>query len=119
MYDFIRLGISVYLLIAVFFGVPDYSIFRWIVFLGVGLLIVFSIVFKEVKTPLTGFFLLLFIIICIIFNPIVPLYLYDKGIWNVIDLFSAIILFIKPILINLVDKPLNDVSSDRFDKYIR
>ena len=119
MFDFMRIGLSIYLLIAALFGVSDFTMLRWIVFLVVGILLVVSFLIEKVDTLTKSIFFILFIFICILFNPIAPIYLYDRTIWIVIDLISAVVLFMKPMVIMWVDKPFDDVSSDRFDKYVK
>lgn len=44
---------------------------------------------KEVKVGIT-IWVLLFGIIAIIFNPIIPVYLYKKSLWMPIDILSAL-----------------------------
>lgn len=38
----------------------------------------------------TGFWFWLLVVIAILFNPIIPVHLYDKSIWSVIDVVVAI-----------------------------
>ena len=49
--------------------------------------------------PISGGFYILVRIIVILFNPLVPVYLHDKGAWGMIDII-AIILFIIQIVRN-------------------
>lgn len=114
---FIRIGLSIYLLVAALFGVSDYNLLRWVVFLGIAILILLTLMFEKVDTPTKTIFIILFIVICLLFNPIAPIYLYDRGLWTLIDFLSAIVLFVKPIVIMTVDKPFDNIKSDRFDKY--
>ena len=42
-----------------------------------------------------GIATVLFGLLAILFNPIVPIYLQDKGVWTVIDIVAAILLAIR------------------------
>ena len=119
MIDFIRIGLSIYLLVVALFGVSDFILLRWMVFLVVGILLVVSYLIEKVDTLTKSVFFILFLFIFIIFNPIAPIYLYNRAMWIVIDLISAVVLFMKPVVIMWVDKPFDDVTSDRFDKYVK
>lgn len=100
MIDIIRLGISFYLIFAGLFGVDDFNLLRWIVFLGGIYLLFILLVGEKVTNSIKFGYLVFFILLIIIFNPIAPIYLYNINIWKFIDIFCGILLFIEPILIN-------------------
>lgn len=117
MYDLLRVGLAAYLLLVALFGTADYVRLRWIIFLGVLVLVFIQAITKSLDTNTRKIFFALFVVIAVIFNPISPLYLYDRGTWQIIDIICAIILFLQPMIINSVDKPLDNTSTDRYDKY--
>ena len=55
------------------------------------------ILFKEIKSGL-NIWSAAFFITAIIFNPIHPIYLYDKSIWLPIDILSAFLFFLYAVL---------------------
>lgn len=55
------------------------------------------IIINENKTKI-DFWKIIFLVILILFNPIIPIYLYNKGIWIVIDIIVALLFFLKFIL---------------------
>ena len=103
--DLIRIGLAIYLLYAGFFGVTDYFLLRWIIFLG-GLYLLYILWrWEKVDNGIKAFFFLSLIVMVILFNPIAPVYLYDIGTWRIIDIVTGVLLLIKPIVINsLMDK---------------
>lgn len=105
MIDIIRLGVAIYLLYATFFGVENYCLLRWIVFLGVGFVLFVLWVLERVTSATKKILFWILLAIVILFNPILPIYLYDRGLWILIDFVTAIVLIIKPMLINSIDKP--------------
>jgi FtsH-binding integral membrane protein len=42
-----------------------------------------------------GIATILFALLAVLFNPIIPIYLYDKDIWTVIDISAAVLLGIR------------------------
>lgn len=42
-----------------------------------------------------SFWILLFGLIAILFNPLIPIYLYDKGVWIPIDIICGIVFLVK------------------------
>ncbi|WP_175615437.1 DUF6804 family protein [Piscibacillus halophilus] len=108
MSDIVRLGLIVYLLAAVFGFVYDFITLRWVVFIGI-IYLIHTLVTKEViSKQLKNIFLVIFVGIAFLFNPIIPVYLYDIGTWRLIDLVVALVLFFKPIIINVRDQALID-----------
>jgi hypothetical protein len=74
---------SVTLLVAVFdFPIEYYTFLRIVVFTG-AILMIFS---KYLKAH----WIISFLIIAVLFNPIFPIYLREKSIWIPIDIISAI-----------------------------
>jgi len=56
-----------------------------------------TIVFNELKSG-CRIWPLVFIIVAIIFNPIVPIYLYEKSIWVPIDIFVAFLFLLYAVM---------------------
>jgi len=105
MIDLVRLGVGFYLLFAGFIGVNDYDLLRWIVFIAVLFLMYILWNREKVNNGIKTFYFLFFVIIIVLFNPILPIYLYDRSTWALIDMFTGILLIIKPIVINsMMDK---------------
>lgn len=105
MIDIVRLGLSFYLLYAGIIGVNNYVMLRWIIFLGVIYLLFILVYGERVSTGIKKFYLVFFIVIIVLFNPIAPVYLYDHGLWILIDIVTGVLLLLKPIIINsLMDK---------------
>lgn len=70
-----------------------YTFLRMIVFIAS-----FLFAYQEFQKTGITFWIIVFGIIGILFNPVFPIYLYDKGIWVVIDIIVGIIftgLFLK------------------------
>lgn len=53
-----------------------------------------AVLFNDYEGKITGS-IILFCLIVVVFNPLMPVYLYDKGIWIVIDLVTAVIFLAK------------------------
>ncbi|WP_368483009.1 DUF6804 family protein [Bacillus sp. MRMR6] len=64
---------------------------------------------ERVNTGIKATYFCLFIIVLILFNPILPIYLYDRSIWLLIDIIASVALFVKPMLINNIDKEKNSI----------
>jgi len=82
--------ISIFLLLAMAdMPMGFYTLLRILVFIG-------SIVVmaQEYQNGL-NFWMIAFILIGIIFNPLIPVYLHDKDTWMIIDLIAAVIFGIK------------------------
>lgn len=47
---------------------------------------------------------ILFGAIALLFNPIIPVYLYDKEIWIIIDIVCAVLFIIKGLIYRVTDK---------------
>ncbi|GAA4420268.1 hypothetical protein GCM10023187_55420 [Nibrella viscosa] len=69
-----------------------YTFLRIAVFIGA------LVAAKEVYTPEVKIFTYIFLLIAILFNPILPVYLYSKGAWVPIDLMAAGVFAIKAYL---------------------
>jgi len=105
MIDLVRTGVGLYLLYAGFIGVNNYETLRWVVFLSVLFLTLILWYGERVNNGIKSFYLIFFIILIALFNPISPVYLYDRSIWMLIDIVAGILIIIKPIVINsLMDK---------------
>lgn len=112
MVDLVRIGIAIFLFAAGIGWVGDFVLLRWVVFLGVGYLLITLLTREIIGSNFKTLYVILFISIIYIFNPIFPIYLYDIGIWRIIDLVSAAILISKPILINKMSDL--DIENERF-----
>ncbi|KAF0128477.1 MAG: hypothetical protein FD155_3219 [Bacteroidetes bacterium] len=66
-----------------------YTFLRIIVTIGA-----VAVVIKEFENGFTVW-ILIFLLIGVLFNPIIPVYLRDKGTWMPIDIICAVIFFIK------------------------
>lgn len=66
-----------------------YTFLRIIVTIGA-----VTVVIKEFENGFT-MWILIFLLIGVLFNPIIPVYLQDKGTWMPIDIICAVIFFIK------------------------
>lgn len=66
-----------------------YTLLRIVVTIGS-----FSVIITEFKNGLS-FWIIVFGLITIIFNPIIPVYLNDKSAWMPIDIIAGIIFLIK------------------------
>ncbi len=73
-----------------------YTVLRIVVFFG-SLLVIESLLKK-------GVWVIVFGIIAILFNPIIPMYLYIKSYWVPIDITSGIMF----LLVLFIDKPKNE-----------
>ena len=83
----------IFLLIAVFFSLPYgfYSSLRYVVFSGAILSVIYSLVsfnFHNYK------FAILFFILSILYNPMMPIHLGHKLIWIVCNLFTALMFLV-------------------------
>lgn len=96
----VRLVVGVYLLSAGFGMVNDFELMRWVVFAGVGFLLLFLLTVEIIGPRFKVLFAVLFSGILYLFNPFDPVYLYDYTLWRVIDFTAAGILIGKPILID-------------------
>lgn len=83
-YSYVSIACSLLLLIAVF-PLPDiyYKFLRVFIFLG-------AIIISS-KAHKTKFILFSFALIAYLFNPIVPIYLFQKSIWLPVDILSALL----------------------------
>ncbi|MBQ4819614.1 DUF6804 family protein [Aquimarina sp. MMG016] len=88
------------LLFAAVFNLPIeyYTILRIVVFIG-SLLIIDALVRKNI-------WVLVFGVIAILFNPIIPMYLYIKSYWIPIDIASGILF----LLVLFFDKPKRETK---------
>jgi hypothetical protein len=62
-----------------------------------------AIIIVEIKNGL-NYWIIIFGLIVLIFNPVIPIYLHDKGSWIPIDLLGAILFIIKAFLIKTTNK---------------
>lgn len=53
-----------------------------------------AVVVTELKNGV-NFWVIIFGLIAVIFNPIIPIYLYDKALWEPIDVVAAILFGVK------------------------
>jgi hypothetical protein len=70
-----------------------YTLLRIAITIGSGI-----IIFREYEKGF-NFWVIVFLIIGILFNPLIPIYLYDKNLWIPIDVIVAILFFTKGKLI--------------------
>jgi hypothetical protein len=61
------------------------------------------VVYQDYKNRI-GFWVIAFGIIAILFNPIYPIYLYNKSVWLVIDVVAAITFTVKSLTTNKIQK---------------
>ena len=99
--DDYTLMIWLYLIPAAFLllGVADfpigyYTFMRIVVFIASCMII--SINYKTYNK--INLWIVLFALIAILFNPIIPIYLHDKDIWAILDIVGAIIFIIDGII---------------------
>jgi hypothetical protein len=60
-----------------------------------------AVVITELKTGI-NFWVIAFGLIAVVFNPIIPVYLYDKALWAPIDIVAAILFGVKAFTIKSV-----------------
>ena len=79
------------LLVVATFDLPIgyYTFLRIVVTIGA-----VTIIYQEFDEELNPW-IIVFGIIAIVFNPIIPIYLHDKGIWTIIDLTAALLFGVK------------------------
>ena len=87
--------IVVFSLIAGAIGIENYIALRWIVFSGL-IYLIYQLVDNDNKTEVEVICLYVYIGIALLFNPIIPIYLYDRGLWVVLDLLSAVFILFVP-----------------------
>jgi hypothetical protein len=58
-----------------------------------------AVVITELKNGV-NFWVITFGLIAVVFNPIIPVYLYDKALWAQIDIVAAILFGVKGFIIN-------------------
>tara|TARA_B100000795_G_C22648230_1_gene379232 strand:- start:273 stop:572 length:300 start_codon:yes stop_codon:yes gene_type:complete len=58
-----------------------------------------GIIIKEIENGIT-FWIIIFGIITILFNPLIPIYLNDKSAWIPIDIITAVLFLIKSFTLN-------------------
>jgi len=98
--------LKVLIAILLFFGIANlpsgyFTFLRIAVFAG-GIFIIY----KQFENQIT-FWIISIGIITILFNPIIPVYLYDKSIWTVIDIISGLIFIASAINDYLMDSRNN------------
>ncbi|WP_430907044.1 DUF6804 family protein [Maribacter sp. 2-571] len=67
-----------------------YWLLRTVISIGASLVII--------KNIATTFWVLLFAIILVLFNPILPIFLYKKGLWAPIDILAGLLFLIEVII---------------------
>ena len=72
-----------------------YTFLRILVTIGAS-----SVILTEISKGI-NFWIIIFGIIAILFNPIIPVYLNDKSVWIPIDIIAAIFFLIKSITLNI------------------
>lgn len=108
---FLRIALAVIFFTGAF-GYVDYTLFRWVVFLGLGILLWDSLQSK-IHTQLYNALLIAFLII---FNPIIPVYLYDRSFWMLLDVAAASFLLLYLPLLPVFLKDL-DVEKSQPDEH--
>lgn len=99
--DFLKLIAAVLLIIASYNQSSNY--YSWLRIL-IFIISIYSLYESKVTYDILGFnaftrneqkgiYILFFLTLAVLFNPLVPIYFYDKSIWNYID-FAGIIIFI-------------------------
>ena len=102
---------ALFLFIAVLHAPRDYYwILRTIVSIGSVLVII-----RNINTP---YWVVLFAIVLVLFNPIFPIYLYKKLLWTPIDILTGL-LFLIEIIINRPKKIKNIAPKKELKKYSR
>lgn len=78
------------ILLLAFFPFPScyYKILRWVVSVGA-----IAVLTQEINRDVT-FLGICFIVILLVFNPIVPIYLYKKALWMPLDCGAALLFLI-------------------------
>lgn len=96
--------ICAFLLFLAVFNLPIkyYGILRGIVFVGAILIIL-----ENIKTNI--FWVFLFTLIALLFNPIYPIYLYEKIIWIPLDILTGILFLIETFSIHS-KKPIQKIK---------
>jgi len=84
------------LLFAAVFKLPIgyYTFLRITITLGALL-----IIFTEYKNQVT-FWVVIFGLVAILFNPVIPIYLYKKSLWFPIDIIVGILFLVKAFILN-------------------
>lgn len=62
-----------------------------------------SVIIDELKYGM-NFWVVIFGIVAILFNPLIPIYLHDRDVWMPIDIISAILFIIKSFSTNKTNK---------------
>lgn len=88
---YVRLFMSVYLLFGII-GIDDYISLRWFVFLG-SIYLVIHLYRRELEEEVEAVYFYGYIGVAILFNPFFPIFLYNRTLWNLIDL-GTIALFL-------------------------
>ncbi|WP_121906548.1 DUF6804 family protein [Ulvibacter antarcticus] len=88
-----------------------YTLLRIVVFIGALLVVVENL--KKLH------WLFIFLLIAILFNPVYPVYLLQKGIWMPIDLVCAALFVIEAIKKSEDDSPVTTDNTDEAKKYQR
>ncbi len=91
-YGFVCLVLAVLMFVAI--GDREYGYYtflRWITFIGAGSM---SLFFYSVKTQEDEYAFIIPAIIAILWNPIIPIYMY-KGTWTVFNVIAAVYFIIQ------------------------
>ncbi|MBU1922642.1 MAG: hypothetical protein KJ710_00010 [Candidatus Omnitrophica bacterium] len=85
--------IAVIVLLLSFIDWSSYGYYTFLKFLVTGVAIYYAY-FIYTKLILKGFWFWSLVGIAVLFNPIVPIYLYEKGVWMIIDIMVIIYLIV-------------------------
>jgi len=97
----LSLAICIILLIGAIFKLP----IGYYTFLRISISIVSTIIIvQEVKNGF-NFWVISFGLVLILFNPVIPIYLRDKTIWQTLDIITAFWFLIKTISLTNINKP--------------
>jgi hypothetical protein len=70
----------------------SYGYYTFLRIITTGALVYYAYYLISIKRQ--GFWLWAMILVAILFNPFIPVYIQDKSIWAIIDIITAIFLFI-------------------------
>jgi len=115
MNNIVRYGIAIYLIIAAF-GIDNYDLFRWFVFIG-SVYLGFSII-KQEKSMSDYLYLYGYFLTAILFNPVVPIYLNSRGLWILIDIGIAIWLLVQPLITGFEKKVVGIEKGEKEKKLL-
>lgn len=77
-----------------------YTFMRIVVFLAG----IFAAFMSYSENESINFWTIIFALVAILFNPIIPVYLHDKEVWAILDSIGAVIFIIKGIIVHKANK---------------